>query len=213
MIWGSFFIILQGFWKIYWRYTGDILGCLRLIRVATPYQTGIYLSKVNNGNTRTRCEICSNLTVKIPERRQLRLFGVLTFNIFHTFFSVSIVNFEHVIAGWAMSDAFIIHTATYPAGFWYRYIGMSAQTLAQKKIKNCYSIVHNFFFKRLIVLFLTSRQTVCCWKLLKLLFFSVVNRKGNRNQLYADCKILRLIFTCMLIVTYRREHLNLIGYE
>ena len=26
--------------------------------------------KVNNKNTRTRCEICSKLTIKIPERRQ-----------------------------------------------------------------------------------------------------------------------------------------------
>ena len=29
----------------------------------------IYLLKVNNRNTRTRCEICSKLTIKIPERR------------------------------------------------------------------------------------------------------------------------------------------------
>ena len=29
--------------------------------------------KVNNRNTRTRCEICSKLTIKTPERRQCRL--------------------------------------------------------------------------------------------------------------------------------------------
>ena len=29
---------------------------------------GIYLLKVNNGNTRTRDEICSKLTIKIPYR-------------------------------------------------------------------------------------------------------------------------------------------------
>ena len=29
---------------------------------------GIYLLKVNNRNTRTRCEICSKLTTKTPER-------------------------------------------------------------------------------------------------------------------------------------------------
>ena len=28
----------------------------------------IYLFKVNNRNTRTRCEICSKLTIKTPER-------------------------------------------------------------------------------------------------------------------------------------------------
>ena len=30
---------------------------------------GIYLFKVNNGNTRTLCEICSRLTTKITKRR------------------------------------------------------------------------------------------------------------------------------------------------
>ena len=34
------------------------------------YSAGIYLLKVNNRNTRTRCEICSKLTIKILERRQ-----------------------------------------------------------------------------------------------------------------------------------------------
>ena len=32
--------------------------------------TGIYMFKVNNRNSRTRCEICSKLTIKTPERRQ-----------------------------------------------------------------------------------------------------------------------------------------------
>ena len=44
---------------------------------------GIYLFKVNNRNTRTRCEICSKLT-NTPERRQWRRSGVF------------IVNFEHI---------------------------------------------------------------------------------------------------------------------
>ena len=30
----------------------------------------IYLFKVNNRNTRKRCEICPMLTIKTPERRQ-----------------------------------------------------------------------------------------------------------------------------------------------
>ena len=33
------------------------------------YPAGIYLFKVNNRNTRTRCVICSKLTIKTPERR------------------------------------------------------------------------------------------------------------------------------------------------
>ena len=34
------------------------------------FAAGIYLLKVSNRNTGTRCEICSKLTIKIPERRQ-----------------------------------------------------------------------------------------------------------------------------------------------
>ena len=30
---------------------------------------GNYMFKVNNRNTRTRCEICSKLTIKTPARR------------------------------------------------------------------------------------------------------------------------------------------------
>ena len=37
--------------------------------LVTTNPAGIYLLKVNNRNTRTRCEICSKLTIKTPERR------------------------------------------------------------------------------------------------------------------------------------------------
>ena len=33
---------------------------------------GTYLLKVNNRNTKTRCEICLKLTIKTPERRHWR---------------------------------------------------------------------------------------------------------------------------------------------
>ena len=45
---------------------------------------GNYMFKVNNRNTRARCEICSKLAIKTPERRQCRRSGVF------------IVNFEHI---------------------------------------------------------------------------------------------------------------------
>ena len=56
----------------------------------------IYLLKVSNRETGKRCEICSKLTMKTPERCHdvILVFLVLTLNIFHTFFSVSIVDFE-----------------------------------------------------------------------------------------------------------------------
>ena len=41
---------------------------------------GIYLLKVNNRTARIKCEICSMLTIKIPEQR------LLTLKIPHTLF-------------------------------------------------------------------------------------------------------------------------------
>ena len=46
----------------------------------------IYLFKVNKGNTRKMCEICSELMIKIPERRHCS--------------SVFIFDIEHVNAAW-----------------------------------------------------------------------------------------------------------------
>ena len=45
---------------------------------------GIYMLKVNNRNTKLRCEMWSKLTIKIPELRHSRRFCVF------------IVNFEHI---------------------------------------------------------------------------------------------------------------------
>ena len=45
---------------------------------------GIYWLKVSNRNTRTGCEICSELTIKTPERRHWCRSGVF------------IINFEHI---------------------------------------------------------------------------------------------------------------------
>ena len=64
---------------------------------------GIYLLKVNKRNTGTRCEICSKLTIKTPERHQWRRSGVFIVDFEHYFTPcscVSIVNFEHVNADW-----------------------------------------------------------------------------------------------------------------
>ena len=48
----------------------------------------IYLSRVNNRNTRIRCEICSKLIIKAPEHViEVGLVCLLlTLNIFYTFF-------------------------------------------------------------------------------------------------------------------------------
>ena len=39
--------------------------------------------KVNNRDTRTRCEICSKLTIKTPERRHWRRSDVFILNFLH----------------------------------------------------------------------------------------------------------------------------------
>ena len=46
-----------------------------------PNPAGIYLLKIDNRSTRTRCEICSKLTIKTPKRRGSGVFSV---------------NFEHI---------------------------------------------------------------------------------------------------------------------
>ena len=47
-------------------------------------QVGIYLLKVNNRSTRIRCEICSKLTLKTPERHHWRHADVFIVNFQHT---------------------------------------------------------------------------------------------------------------------------------
>ena len=50
---------------------------IRNSRVLTIHNPGgIYIFKVNNKNTRTRCEICSKLTIKTPEPHHWRRSGI-----------------------------------------------------------------------------------------------------------------------------------------
>ena len=51
---------------------------------SSSYPADIYLLKVNNRSTRTRCEVCSKLIKKIPERRHWRRSGIF------------IASFEHI---------------------------------------------------------------------------------------------------------------------
>ena len=49
----------------------------------TTHPAGIYLPKVKNRNTRTRCEISSKLTIKTLNRRQWRRSSVFMVNFGH----------------------------------------------------------------------------------------------------------------------------------
>ena len=50
----------------FWYCTRDLIKYAQNCKI---YPAGNYMFKVNNRNTRTRCEICSKLTIKTPERR------------------------------------------------------------------------------------------------------------------------------------------------
>ena len=68
----------------------DIIYCiaanLKISKIIIGYylKAGNYMFKVNNRNTRERCEICSRLTIKTSRQRQWRRSGVF------------IINFEHI---------------------------------------------------------------------------------------------------------------------
>ena len=52
-------------------------------QISTYNTDNIYMFKVNNRSTRKRGEICSKLTIKTPERRHCRHFGVFIVNSEH----------------------------------------------------------------------------------------------------------------------------------
>ena len=54
--------------------------------------------KVNNRNTRKKCEICSKLTIKTPERRRSGVFIVNFEHILHHFLVFLLFEFEQVVA-------------------------------------------------------------------------------------------------------------------
>ena len=64
-------------------FVDNIIGCGKEKYMLRHQTANIYLFKVNNRDTRTRCEISSKLNIKTPKRRQC-CSGVFT------------VNFEHI---------------------------------------------------------------------------------------------------------------------
>ena len=70
-----------------WKYQQDLweVHCtLSIVFCIKRFPFDVCLLKVNNRNTRARCEICSKLTTKTPERRQWCRSGIF------------IVSFEHI---------------------------------------------------------------------------------------------------------------------
>ena len=81
-----------------WTENSDFIG---------PSPVGDYMFKVNNRNTRTRCETCSMLTLQTPKRQLASLWCLYCWlwTYFTPWSSISIVNFEHESAGWVRSTS------------------------------------------------------------------------------------------------------------
>ena len=71
---------------------------------------GIYMFKVNNRNARTRCQICSKLTIKTSERRHWRRFGVFTVKACVRYFFIKFLVFHQLIAPQKLWKVFFIST-------------------------------------------------------------------------------------------------------
>ena len=72
-----------------------------------PFLAGIYLFKVNNGNTKTFCEICSKLTIETLERCLGRPSSVFIVNFKHSIpFLVFPWLFKQVNTSWVFSYQF-----------------------------------------------------------------------------------------------------------
>ena len=72
-----------------------------------PTQPAFTYSKLTIKTLEQRCEICSKLTIKLLKRRQWHCFGGFIVNfehISHRCSSVSVVDFELVITGWADTE-------------------------------------------------------------------------------------------------------------
>ena len=66
-------ILTNLFLDSYQKFIVQIFAALTdILIVRNAYPGSIYLLKVSNRNTRKRCEMCSKLTIKTPERRQLK---------------------------------------------------------------------------------------------------------------------------------------------
>ena len=111
------------------------------IFLGTRPQPAITCSKQIIEKIEQKCEICSKLTIKTPKRRHLRRVGVFIVNfehISHLCFSVSIVKFEQVNAGWDIS----------PLAMW---CCITCRMLDKKKRLKTWNVF----------------KLVCCWKLFK----------------------------------------------
>ena len=114
--------------------------------------------KVNNRNSRTRCEICSKLTIKTPEDviDFVLLSLLLTLTYFTPCSSVFITNFEQVNADWVSLIAHWCISGSRDSSFIQKLFPFYTRTekKSQKKFTFTFALRSSFY----IQLFLNTAQ-------------------------------------------------------
>ena len=80
LCWVRALVFLVIFACLFFAWHFSFLSCTKDVGKQVLIPAGIYLLRVSNRNTRTRCEICSKLTIKTPEQCQWCYSGVFIVN-------------------------------------------------------------------------------------------------------------------------------------
>ena len=179
-----------------------------IFSVSMSKPAGKYMFKVDNRNTRTRCEICSKLAVKTPERRHSHFIppsvvfrgykmGMASFWCLYCwlwtyltpFSNVFIVNFEQVNAGWETCIGILSDCSTLSilkANCWF-------DIKFQIRIKYYVLKINRLSILRTICLLALPRhahsgikfeQFLTCFFSQTILIFLVLMKTNHRNSLF-----------------------------
>ena len=132
------------------------------------FPASIYPFKITKRNTRKRCEICSKLTIKIPERRECRCSGIFR------------VNFEHISNLFLVFLLLTLNKLMF-AGlhqYFHTFFSLCYRILESIKIKEMVQNQHSVkedaiivFFLWMIIIYLVFRDSILfLWYVLWSLF-------------------------------------------
>ena len=80
---------------------GDDVNSNHITQCSNKYPADIYLIKFNNRNNRKRCEICSKLTIKTSEQRNVN--DVVLVHISHLFLVFLLYSTEKINICWVLT--------------------------------------------------------------------------------------------------------------
>ena len=115
------------------------------------------LFKVNNRNTRTRCEICSKLTIKIPKRCQIDFVLVSLFVLVFLFLTLDM----QVQVGSCVSDLSTLTNALHTTDF---CVKMDQFLATMKILITCYWAIEMFEVKNTLTKEIVEDTFVESWK-------------------------------------------------